>query len=106
MPVYCIDPLNDPRWGEFLDRHPRSSVFHTPSWLDALRRTYGFQPVVYTTSPESSDLRNGVVFCEISSWLTGRRFVSLPFSDHCEPLVDEPGGLRELFADLRRRMAE
>jgi lipid II:glycine glycyltransferase (peptidoglycan interpeptide bridge formation enzyme) len=28
------------------------------------------------------------VFCDIRSWLTGRRLVSLPFSDHCEPLVD------------------
>jgi hypothetical protein len=29
------------------------------------------------------------VFCKVDSWLTGRRLVSLPFSDHCEPLVNE-----------------
>ena len=27
--------------------------------------------------------------CAVESWLTGRRLVSLPFSDHCEPLVDD-----------------
>jgi Uncharacterized protein involved in methicillin resistance len=29
-----------------------------------------------------------MVFCLVDSWLTGRRLVSLPFSDHCEPLCD------------------
>jgi CelD/BcsL family acetyltransferase involved in cellulose biosynthesis len=29
-----------------------------------------------------------MVFCRVESWLTGRRLVSLPFSDHCEALID------------------
>jgi Acetyltransferase (GNAT) domain len=29
-----------------------------------------------------------MVFCRVRSWLTGSRLVSLPFSDHCEPLCD------------------
>jgi lipid II:glycine glycyltransferase (peptidoglycan interpeptide bridge formation enzyme) len=40
------------------------------------------------------------VFCRIDSWLTGRRLVSLPFSDHCEPLVDSPEVLQELLNSL------
>jgi lipid II:glycine glycyltransferase (peptidoglycan interpeptide bridge formation enzyme) len=43
---------------------------------------------VVTMSPAGSELQNGWVFCEVNSWLTGHRLVSLPFSDHCEPLVD------------------
>jgi hypothetical protein len=27
----------------------------------------------------------------VNSWLTGRRLVSLPFSDHCEPLIGDQG---------------
>ena len=88
MSVYAIDPLHDPRWGAFVDEHPRASVFHTKPWLDALRWTYGYQPIAYTTSPPGGDLRNALVFCQIKSWVTGRRLVSLPFSDHCEPLID------------------
>jgi hypothetical protein len=34
-----IDPLTDARWEVFLQRHPRASIFHTPRWLEALRRT-------------------------------------------------------------------
>lgn len=64
-------------------------MFHTVEWLEALRRTYGYEPIVITTSPPGGDLRNGVVLCRVNSWLTGRRLVSLPFSDHCDVLVDD-----------------
>ena len=85
--VYQVHPLQDPRWAEFVDRHPGSSVFHTVAWLDALYRTYGYEPIAYTTAPPGISLEDGLVFCRVTSWLTGRRLVSLPFSDHCEPLM-------------------
>jgi CelD/BcsL family acetyltransferase involved in cellulose biosynthesis len=99
-PVYQISPLQDPRWEEFLARHPRSSVFHTTPWLDSLRRTYGYEPICFTTSPSSDPLQNGLVFCRVESWITGRRFVSLPFSDHCELLIDTPATVPALLAAL------
>jgi hypothetical protein len=85
--LYRIEPLKDPRWELFLKDHSRSSVFHSSAWLEALRRTYGYDSIVYTTSPPEEKLQNGLVFCRVESWLTGRRLVSLPFSDHCAPLV-------------------
>ena len=101
MDVYRIDPLLDPRWTDLVARHPRGSVFHTPAWLGALRKTYDFTPVAFTTSPPGQTLQDGIVFCDVRSWLTGRRLVSLPFSDHCEPLVDDPGALRALCSFVR-----
>src|SRR5579863_4006614 len=88
--VRTLDPLTDSGWDEFVARHPKSSVFHHRAWLQALARTYGYRPVVFTTSPPDAELRNGLLFCQIDSWLTGSRLVSLPFSDHCEPLCDAP----------------
>ena len=85
---------------EFLERHPRASVFHTPEWLEALRRTYGYHPVVLTMAAPGMALRGGLVFCQVDSWLTGRRMVSLPFSDHCEPLVSSDEELRHLVLAL------
>lgn len=85
---YQLDPLRDPRWAQFVEKHPKASAFHTVAWLQALRLTYGYEPVAFTTSPPTGELENGIVFCRINSWLTGRRLVSLPFSDHCEPLCD------------------
>ena len=97
--LYQIDPLRDCRWAGFLERHPRASVFHTKAWLESLRRTYGYKPIAYTTSAPNQDLDNAVVFCSVDSWLTGRRLVSLPFSDHCEPLLDGAEDLR-LFGEF------
>lgn len=88
MNVYKFDPLSDPRWPAFLQEHEDASVFHTREWLSALKITYGFQPEAYTTSKGSS-LENAVLFCELQSSLTGKRLVSLPFSDHCQPLATE-----------------
>jgi Acetyltransferase (GNAT) domain len=101
MPVYQFNPLEDPRWTEFGQQHGRFSIFHTTGWLEALRRTYGYKPVVYTTSRPGAKLTNGVVFCRIDSWLTGRRLVSLPFADHCEPLVENSNDRDEIFNFLQ-----
>src|SRR5438105_7133455 len=106
MSVYEIDPLCDPRWPEFLGKNPRASVFHTKGWLEALKRTYRYEPVAYTISAPGAELASAWVFCRISSWLTGRRLVSLPFSDHCEPLVNNSEHLEELSRVLRRKREE
>jgi CelD/BcsL family acetyltransferase involved in cellulose biosynthesis len=98
--LHRFQPLNDPRWGDFLQRHTRSSVFHTVEWLDALRRTYAYEPIAITTCPPGADLQNAAVFCRVESWLTGRRLVSLPFSDHCEPLVDDAADLDAMVLAL------
>jgi len=102
----CIEPLQDARWEPFLAKHPRASVFHASPWLEALRRTYGFQPIAFTTSGAGQDLENAIVFCRVESWLTGRRLVSLPFSDHCEPLVDRVEDQDVLTAALEREFEE
>jgi hypothetical protein len=102
--VYKLDPLRDPRWKALVERHPSASVFHTTGWLDALHRTYGYRPVVFTTSPPTGELRNGLVFCRIRSWVTGSRMVSLPFSDYCEPLIDSQKEFAFLLEYLRAEM--
>jgi hypothetical protein len=100
--VYHFDPLEDPRWEEFLNRAPAASVFHSTAWLEALRRTYGYRPVAYSTSSPDERLQNALVFCRVESWLTGRRLVSLPFSDHCEFLVHDEFDSHVLFQELEK----
>jgi hypothetical protein len=96
MTFYEVDPLQDPRWPELLERDSRSSVFHTCQWLRALRRTYGFESVVLTTTEPNTELTDGILLTRINSWLTGRRLVSVPFSDHCQPLMDDLAQSQEL----------
>jgi CelD/BcsL family acetyltransferase involved in cellulose biosynthesis len=98
--VFRLNPLCDPRWAELVEWHSRASVFHTSAWLEALQRTYGFEPVAFTTSAPGTRLQNGAVFCEIRSWLTGRRLVSLPFADHCDALVEDVGQLEDVWSHV------
>jgi len=100
MRVYQIDPLTDSRWDDLVRRHPHSSIFHTRGWLQALKLTYNYEPVAFTTSAPDNELANALTFCGIYSRLSGRRLVSLPFSDHCAPLVDDPNDASTLLASL------
>jgi CelD/BcsL family acetyltransferase involved in cellulose biosynthesis len=103
---YSFDPLRDPRWAALVETHPSSSVFHTTAWLEALRRAYRFEPVVWTDCEPGQPLTNGLLFCAVRSWLTGNRLISLPFSDHCEALSSpdpaEPEWQASLAAPLSR----
>ncbi len=103
MQLYQVDPTKDARWTGFVARHPKVSVFHTAGWLTALRRTYGYEAIVFTTSPPDDELKNGLVFCHVNSWLTGSRLVSLPFSDHCEPLCDATESFNFLIHSLQEQ---
>jgi hypothetical protein len=106
MTIYEIDPTRDERWDNFVETHPHASIFHTRGWLEALRQTYGYAPIAFTTSPPGRALENGWPFCQISSWVSGRRMVSLPFSDHCTPLVESSEQLACLLAYLQNKIAD
>ena len=80
------DAIENPRWLELLAHHPSASIFHSPGWLNALRQTYRYEPFLVTTSTGST-LDNGLVACRVKGWMS-ERVVSLPFSDHCDPLVN------------------
>jgi len=104
--VFQFDPTTDPRWQGFLLRHTRASVFETVGWLRALRKTYGYQPMAFTMSPPDSDLGSCILFCEVDSWITGRRLVSLPFSDHTDFLCDGPTQTNVLIRHLQSLIQE
>lgn len=94
-----IDPTREVRWTELLESHPSTSVFHSVSWLRALGSCYGFRPRAwYLNSPLTGSV--GLAACEVRSRLTGARLVSMPFSDHCEPLVDTAEELGVLLQGL------
>jgi hypothetical protein len=104
--VFKLDPLKDARWNELLSWHPAATVFHTPEWLGALRQTYGYVPFVVTTAAPSQQLTAGMPVCVVNSRFTGNRLVSVPFSDHCEPLVGSTEELRELLSTLKGEVCQ
>jgi hypothetical protein len=99
--IFVLDPLRDARWQELIKKHPAASVFHSAAWLSALNLAYAYEPMVHTTCEHSAELTSGIVFCKVKSWLTGRRLVSLPFSDHCDPLVGSSAEFDDLLSGMR-----
>lgn len=103
MSIYEVDPLTDTRWEPLLSQSANASVFHSRPWLEALYKTYRYTPIAYTNCSPTEALKNALVFCRIESWLTGRRLVSLPFSDHCEPLGANHAYWSNFYGELIQR---
>src|SRR5271156_3348503 len=61
--VHILPPLADRRWDDLVARHRHASVVHHRGWLEALSRTYGYEPLVLTNSPAGSALESGMVVC-------------------------------------------
>jgi lipid II:glycine glycyltransferase (peptidoglycan interpeptide bridge formation enzyme) len=60
-------------------------------------------PSALTTNGPGERLTDAVVFCHVRSWMTGYRLVSVPFADHCEPLVDGKGHYDSILLDLKNK---
>jgi CelD/BcsL family acetyltransferase involved in cellulose biosynthesis len=98
--IEFITPLEDPRWSRFVDLHPKASIFHTREWMAALKKTYGYSPFVIAMISQSGEIGAAIPVCAVESWLTGKRLISLPFADHCEPLVHSSSEMLDLMAAL------
>jgi CelD/BcsL family acetyltransferase involved in cellulose biosynthesis len=103
----AVDPVDDPRWRDLVERAADGAIFHHPSWLRLLRATYRYELTGCCLADEDGTLVAGLPVAAISSRLSGRRLVALPFSDLCPPLVtpDAPAGapaaLAAALADLQ-----
>ena len=57
---------------------------------------YGYRPFIVAVCDAGGTISAGLPMAEVSSPFTGRRWVSLPFTDHCVPLFDDTESLRQL----------
>ena len=96
--IQRINPLEDAHWDARLETCPAATFFHGAAWARVLQSTYGYTPVYFTLN-ESGRLRSLLPIMEVNSWLTGRRGVSLPFTDDCEPLCPDAASFRSLFRE-------
>ena len=85
--VSIIDPTADPRWDEFVDRHPLAGPFHHSSWARVLIDSYGYRPRFHVLDA-GGVIQSGWPAMLVRSRLTGDRLVTMPFSDYCPPLID------------------
>ena len=99
--ILTLDPLAVSNWDDQVKGLSGYSFFHSASWARTLEDSYGYKPV-YFAEMQGRKIRNLLPMMEVNSWLTGRRGVSLPFTDSCEALG---AGTQALF-DAATRMGQ
>jgi CelD/BcsL family acetyltransferase involved in cellulose biosynthesis len=94
-----LDP-EDERWLAYIRSKSGSTIFHHPAWLRTLAECYGYRPFILAVCDAAGAIRAGLPLMEVRSLVSGRRWVSLPFTDYCSPLHDDEQPLRRLVGDL------
>ena len=84
MNLDILNPLDCDGWNDLVISSGSRSFFHSSEWARVLVETYKYKPL-YFALVQDDRLRLLIPFMEVSSLITGRRGVSLPFTDFCEP---------------------
>ena len=85
--VEVVNPQLVEGWDAQMESLDGATPFHSSAWAAVLNETYGFEPVYFARRREGMPALV-MPMMKIVSPLTGRRFVSLPFSDCCDPLSE------------------
>lgn len=73
-------------WMQFVSDRQDANPFHHPAWASLLAECYGYRPFAFALVG-AGGVRRGLPVMEVRGLLGGRRWVSLPFTDHCSPLA-------------------
>ena len=97
--IRIINPLDFPGYDELLLTNEASSFFHTSAWARVLAESYGYKPL-YFVAIENDSLSALVPIMEIKSILTGKRGVSLPFTDYCQVIVSNQSYFQKIIQEI------
>lgn len=96
-----LDDITRPMWATFVATQPGANIFHTLQWIDAMQEAYGGRAYLAVRCNLKTVVA-GFSLVLVKSKAFGEAFVSLPFSDHCAPLVNEsdiPDAVRSVGAE-------
>lgn len=96
-PELLIVAPSDKCWQDLVASTPQANIFHHPSWSRLLAECYGFKPKVLVIPSTDSGCTAGCPVMEVNRTLSGKRWVALPFSDHCAPLYGDALQLESLM---------
>lgn len=88
-----------------VEEEPRKfdSLFNSAPWSDVLDRTYEMKTRVVSL-PGRGSHSSEIQFCDVSD-MRGRRIISLPFSDYCDPRVNRLEDWNDLASQLMEQGA-
>jgi CelD/BcsL family acetyltransferase involved in cellulose biosynthesis len=98
--ILSLLPITDERWMAYIYKNSQANIFHHPAWSQLLAECYGFNPKLCVVCDTNGNILAGLPIMKIQSWLTGKRWVSLPFTDHCAPLYQDSEFMDRLVKGL------
>ncbi|MFZ1947453.1 MAG: GNAT family N-acetyltransferase [bacterium] len=103
--VAILNPDHDSPLKALLRSFPQATIYHTPEWRDAVIATYGYRPI-YLGYFKGAELAAVLPLMFVKSRLTGRRLVSVPFSNTCGPIgaPEGVGPLVDRALEVRREL--
>jgi hypothetical protein len=99
MRPVIVNPLEYPEWDDLLLSNDECSLFHASCWARVLRESYGYKPL-YFVSTNHGELTVLIPLMEVKSLLTGKRGVSLPFTDYCDAIVPKAEQPQDILHSL------
>lgn len=96
MEVEIVNPAEVPGWDEAVVGIDGYSCFHASAWARVLSDSFGYRPL-YFTLKERGELRALLPLMEVRSLATGRRGVSLAFTDYLEPIAADQASFLALL---------
>ncbi|HLF00067.1 MAG TPA: GNAT family N-acetyltransferase [Gaiellaceae bacterium] len=98
--------LSDGAWLQFVESCPDALPYHHPAWATVVAETYGFRTFALTLRDGSGAIVAGLPVVDVKAPFRPRRWVSLPYTDHLQPLArSEVAGARLVAALNERRRA-
>ena len=97
-----INPIDHPGWDTLIGAMPEHSFFLTSNWARVLNESYSYRPLYFTRSERPTPAKPSMVIpvMELDSFLTGKRGVSIPFTDYCEPIAPNDDGFSSMFDEV------
>ena len=97
--IQIINPITYLGWDDLLILCPGYSFFHSSAWAKVLNKTYGYTPLYFTVFGKDG-IGALIPVMEVNSFLTGKRGVSLPFTDYCDPIMNGNFRFNDLLNDV------
>jgi hypothetical protein len=91
-----VDPTDYPQWDDLILNSAQYSVFHSSAWCKVLHDSYNYKPF-YFVARKDDRFETVIPFMEISSPITGKRGVSLPFTDYGPIIISENSNTNRYF---------
>jgi len=91
--------LDDPRWTEFVAARADASPFHHPAWAKLIAESYGHQTLA-VVEVDGAGIAAGIPAVEMKGLGRRRRWISLPYTDHCDVLVRNAHPVESLVRSL------